>query len=97
MSAFDWLLGVTSRININTRTLSQTVLPKRLRIVTLEHYRYATGFLPLKIPLACILNIPLCFVPFSDRKIIRTYWMPGIRNRLEHKATVRPGSESYKI
>eukprot|EP00752_Nemacystus_decipiens_P009971 g8893.t1 len=58
---------------------------------------YSTGFLPLKIPLAFLLNIPLCFIPFSDNKIIRTTWMPGIRNRLEHKATVQEGSDRYKI
>ena len=60
-------------------------------------HRYSTGFLPLKIPLAFLLNIPLCFIPFSDNKIIRTTWMPGIRNRLEHKAIVQEGSDRYKI
>lgn len=58
--------------------------------------RYSTGFLPLKIPLAFLLNIPLCFLPFSDNKIIRNTWMPGIRNRLEHRAIVQEGSEGYK-
>ncbi|CAM9191214.1 unnamed protein product [Ectocarpus sp. 4 AP-2014] len=58
---------------------------------------YSTGFLPLKIPLACLINIPLFFIPFSDNKIIRNTWMPGIRNRLEHKAFVQEGSERYKL
>ncbi|CAN0430321.1 unnamed protein product [Laminaria digitata] len=58
---------------------------------------YSTGFLPLKIPLAALINLPLCFIPFSDKKIIRISWMPGIRNRLEHKATVQPGTDGYKL
>eukprot|EP00903_Cladosiphon_okamuranus_P016073 g14837.t1 len=58
---------------------------------------YSTGFLPLKIPLACLINIPLCFIPFSDNRIIRNTWMPGIRNRLEHKAIVQEGSDRYKL
>ncbi|CAM9854594.1 unnamed protein product [Sphacelaria rigidula] len=62
-----------------------------------QAHGYSTGFLPLNIPLACVLNIPLCFIPFSDKKIIRTSWMPGIRNRLEHKAIVLPDSSCYKI
>ncbi|CAM9335883.1 unnamed protein product [Discosporangium mesarthrocarpum] len=64
--------------------------------VVLAH-GYSTGFLPVSIPLAPILNIPLCILPFSDGMVIRKKWMAGIQKHMQTGAILVEGSGGYQL
>ena len=43
---------------------------------------YSSGFLPLIVPLAPILNCVLCFIPFYDGQLAARRWLPTLRKGL---------------
>ncbi|CAM9398793.1 unnamed protein product, partial [Choristocarpus tenellus] len=64
--------------------------------VEIEAHGYSTGLLPLCIPGAVLLNVVLCFFPFSDRQIIGKEWMPMLRKHMDFEVTRVDGSAHYQ-
>lgn len=51
--------------------------------IRVEFRSYSTGFLPLSIPGACLLNLAFFWVPFSDNGFPRGIWIKSIKKALE--------------